>query len=91
MKDSLSGLTKKVQKFIFNVQLYNEDAVDYGANFESKIVGGDKKVAQWVARTLCKVLSTIQGPIGMIHPAIGSALGEGANLSGAVDRLVNKR
>ncbi|KAA6357229.1 MAG: hypothetical protein EZS28_047244 [Streblomastix strix] len=37
-----------------------------------------------------KVLSTISGPVGMIHPGIGGALGAGANLAGAVDRLVNK-
>ncbi|KAA6361422.1 MAG: hypothetical protein EZS28_043050, partial [Streblomastix strix] len=29
--------------------------------------------------------------VGMIHPGIGGALGAGANLAGAVDRLVNKR
>ncbi|KAA6377934.1 MAG: hypothetical protein EZS28_026541, partial [Streblomastix strix] len=57
------------------------------ANFGSKILGGVKKVAQWVAPALHKVLSTISGPVGMIHPAIGGALGAGANLAGAVDRL----
>ncbi|KAA6358357.1 MAG: hypothetical protein EZS28_046117 [Streblomastix strix] len=61
------------------------------ANFGSKILGGVKKAAYWVAPALYKVLSTISGPIGMIHPAIGGALGAGANLAGAVDRLVNKR
>ncbi|KAA6386606.1 MAG: hypothetical protein EZS28_017869 [Streblomastix strix] len=61
------------------------------ANFGSKILGGVKKAAQWVAPALHKVLSTISGPVGMIHPGIGGALGAGANLAGAVDRLVNKR
>ncbi|KAA6364236.1 MAG: hypothetical protein EZS28_040238 [Streblomastix strix] len=59
-------------------------------NFGSKILCGVKKVAQWIAPALHKVLSTISGPVGMIHPAIGGALGAGANLAGAVDRLVNK-
>ncbi|KAA6398767.1 MAG: hypothetical protein EZS28_005707 [Streblomastix strix] len=57
------------------------------ANFGSKILGGVKKAAQWVAPALHKVLSTISGPVGMIHPAIGGALSAGANLSGAMDRL----
>ncbi|KAA6375359.1 MAG: hypothetical protein EZS28_029115 [Streblomastix strix] len=61
------------------------------ANFGSKILGGVKNVTKWVAPALHKVLSTISGPIVMIHPAIGGALGAGANLAGAVDRLVNKR
>ncbi|KAA6364552.1 MAG: hypothetical protein EZS28_039921, partial [Streblomastix strix] len=52
-----------------------------------KILGGVKKAAQWVAPALHKVLSTISGPVGMIHPAIGGALGAGTNLAGAVDRL----
>ncbi|KAA6361267.1 MAG: hypothetical protein EZS28_043205 [Streblomastix strix] len=61
------------------------------ANFGSKILGGVKKAAQWVAPALHKVLSTVSGPVGMIHPGIECALGVGANLAGAVDRLVNKR
>ncbi|KAA6388290.1 MAG: hypothetical protein EZS28_016184 [Streblomastix strix] len=61
------------------------------ANIGSKILGGIKHAAQWVAQTLQKVLSTISGPVGMIHPGIGGALGARANLAGAVDRLVNKR
>ncbi|KAA6402367.1 MAG: hypothetical protein EZS28_002102 [Streblomastix strix] len=44
-------------------------------NFGSKILGGVKKTAQWVVPALHKVLSTISGPVDMIHPAIGSALG----------------
>ncbi|KAA6385742.1 MAG: hypothetical protein EZS28_018732 [Streblomastix strix] len=61
------------------------------ANIGSKILGGIKHAAQWVAPTLHKVLSTISGPVGMIHPGIGGALGAGANLAGAVDRLYQKR
>ncbi|KAA6401276.1 MAG: hypothetical protein EZS28_003193 [Streblomastix strix] len=53
------------------------------ANIGSKILGGIKHAAQWVAPTLHKVLSTISGPVGMIHPGIGGALGAGANLAGA--------
>ncbi|KAA6374602.1 MAG: hypothetical protein EZS28_029871 [Streblomastix strix] len=45
------------------------------------------KAAQWVAPALHRVLSTISGPVSMIHPAIGGALGAGANLAGAVDKL----
>ncbi|KAA6389545.1 MAG: hypothetical protein EZS28_014928 [Streblomastix strix] len=45
------------------------------ANFGSKILGGVKHVAQWIAPTLHKVLSTVAGPVGMIHPGIGGALG----------------
>ncbi|KAA6377443.1 MAG: hypothetical protein EZS28_027030 [Streblomastix strix] len=56
------------------------------ANFGSKILGGVKKAAQWVAPALHKVLSTISGPVSMLHPAIGGALGAGANL--AVRQLI---
>ncbi|KAA6381404.1 MAG: hypothetical protein EZS28_023068 [Streblomastix strix] len=59
-------------------------------NFGSKILGGVKKVAQWVTSALHKILSTASGPVGMTHPGIRGALGAGANLAGAVDRLVNK-
>ncbi|KAA6381792.1 MAG: hypothetical protein EZS28_022683 [Streblomastix strix] len=61
------------------------------ANFGSKILSGVKKAAQWVAPALHKVLSTISGPVGMIHPGIGGTLGAGANFAGAIDRLINKR
>ncbi|KAA6398058.1 MAG: hypothetical protein EZS28_006416 [Streblomastix strix] len=61
------------------------------ANFGSKILGGVKHAAQWIAPTVYKVLSTVSGPVGMIHPGIGGAIGAGANLEGAVDKLVNKR
>ncbi|KAA6383865.1 MAG: hypothetical protein EZS28_020608 [Streblomastix strix] len=49
------------------------------ANIGSKILGGIKQAAQWVAPTLHKVLSTISGPVGMIHPGIGGALVYAAN------------
>ncbi|KAA6400104.1 MAG: hypothetical protein EZS28_004365 [Streblomastix strix] len=61
------------------------------ANFGSKILGGVKHAAQWIAPTLHKILSTVAGPVGMTHPGIGGALGASANLAGAMDRLVNKR
>ncbi|KAA6369665.1 MAG: hypothetical protein EZS28_034808 [Streblomastix strix] len=61
------------------------------ANFGSKVLDGVKKAAQWVALALHKVLSTISGPIGIIHSAIEGELGEGAKLVGAMERPVNKR
>ncbi|KAA6403340.1 MAG: hypothetical protein EZS28_001135 [Streblomastix strix] len=61
------------------------------ANIGSKFQANIKHAAQSVAPTLHKVLSTISGPVGMIHPGIGGAIGAGANRAGAVDRLVNKR
>ncbi|KAA6386861.1 MAG: hypothetical protein EZS28_017612 [Streblomastix strix] len=61
------------------------------ANFGSKILGGIKNVTKWVVPALHRVLSTISGPVGMIHPGIEGALGAGANLAGDVDQLVNKR
>ncbi|KAA6394955.1 MAG: hypothetical protein EZS28_009517 [Streblomastix strix] len=50
-----------------------------------------KKAAQLVASALYKVLSTISGPVGMIHPGIEGALGAGANLAGIMDHSINKR
>ncbi|KAA6379991.1 MAG: hypothetical protein EZS28_024482 [Streblomastix strix] len=61
------------------------------ANFGSKILGVVKHAAQWIAPTLHKVLTTVAGPAGMINPGIGAALGAGAHLAGAVDRLYQKR
>ncbi|KAA6385731.1 MAG: hypothetical protein EZS28_018742 [Streblomastix strix] len=61
------------------------------ANFGSKILGGIKHAVQWIAPTLHKVLSTMYGPVGMIHPSIGGALGAGASLAAAEDKLVNNR
>ncbi|KAA6364227.1 MAG: hypothetical protein EZS28_040245, partial [Streblomastix strix] len=45
------------------------------ANLGSKILDVVKKAAQLVAPALYKFLSTISGPVGMIHPGIGGALG----------------
>ncbi|KAA6402077.1 MAG: hypothetical protein EZS28_002396 [Streblomastix strix] len=59
-------------------------------NFGSKILGGVKIAAQQVAPALHQVVSTISGPVGMIHPGIGGALSAGANLAGAVDRQTSK-
>ncbi|KAA6366493.1 MAG: hypothetical protein EZS28_037980 [Streblomastix strix] len=56
------------------------------ANFGSKILGSIKNVTKWVAPALHKVLSTISGLVGMIHPGIGGALGARANLVG-LDKL----
>ncbi|KAA6387946.1 MAG: hypothetical protein EZS28_016529 [Streblomastix strix] len=36
-------------------------------------------------------IANFAGPVGMIHPGIGGALGAGDNLAGAVDRLYSKR
>ncbi|KAA6380645.1 MAG: hypothetical protein EZS28_023828 [Streblomastix strix] len=58
-------------------------------NFGSKILGGITKAANRVAPTLNKVLGTVAAPISMIHPAIGSAMGIGAKLTGGVDRHIN--
>ncbi|KAA6402164.1 MAG: hypothetical protein EZS28_002313 [Streblomastix strix] len=61
------------------------------ANFESQFFWGVKYAAQWITPTPHKVLSSIAVPVGMIHPGIDGALGAGAGLAGAVDRLINKR
>ncbi|KAA6402350.1 MAG: hypothetical protein EZS28_002121 [Streblomastix strix] len=58
-------------------------------NFGSKILGGITKAAGWVAPTLNKVLGTLAGPVSMIHPAIGSAMGIGQRIAGGVDRYIN--
>ncbi|KAA6391425.1 MAG: hypothetical protein EZS28_013050 [Streblomastix strix] len=44
-------------------------------NFESKILGGIKKVAGWVAPTLHKVMGTLSGPVSMLHPGAGQIMG----------------
>lgn len=59
------------------------------ANFGSKILG-NKNVTKLVAPALHKVYSTISERVSMIHPANGSALGEGTNLAYIVDRIMNK-
>ncbi|KAA6380034.1 MAG: hypothetical protein EZS28_024438, partial [Streblomastix strix] len=45
------------------------------ANFGSKILGGVKHAAQWVAPALHNVLLKVAGPVGMLHPGIEAALG----------------
>ncbi|KAA6403602.1 MAG: hypothetical protein EZS28_000862 [Streblomastix strix] len=58
-------------------------------NFGSKVLGCIIKAASWVAPTLNKILDTLAGPVSMIHPAVGSAMGVGAKLAGGVDRYIN--
>ncbi|KAA6387818.1 MAG: hypothetical protein EZS28_016653 [Streblomastix strix] len=58
-------------------------------NFGSQILGGITKAAGWVAPTLKKVLGTLAGPVNMINPAIGSAMGVGQRIAGGVDRYIN--
>ncbi|KAA6367804.1 MAG: hypothetical protein EZS28_036670 [Streblomastix strix] len=58
-------------------------------NFGSKILGGIIKAAGWVAPTLNKVLGTLAGPVSMINPAIGSAMGVRQRIAGGVDRYIN--
>ncbi|KAA6398226.1 MAG: hypothetical protein EZS28_006250 [Streblomastix strix] len=78
--------------FMLKVFIVNQIGFFSGiANFESKILNGIKKAAQWVERALHMVLSTISGPVGMIHPRIRGTFSARANLAGAVGRLVNKR
>ncbi|KAA6373463.1 MAG: hypothetical protein EZS28_031011 [Streblomastix strix] len=60
-------------------------------NFGSKILGGIKKVAGWVAPTLHKVMGTLSGPVSMLHPGAGQIMGTVGNIAGAVDRHLNKR
>ncbi|KAA6399963.1 MAG: hypothetical protein EZS28_004502 [Streblomastix strix] len=58
-------------------------------NFGSKILGGITKAAGWVAPTLNKVLGTLAGPVCMIHPGVGAAMGVGQRIAGGVDRYIN--
>ncbi|KAA6363567.1 MAG: hypothetical protein EZS28_040907 [Streblomastix strix] len=58
-------------------------------NFGSKILGGITKAAGWVAPTLNKVLGTLAGPVSMINPAIGSAMGVGQRIASGIDRHIN--
>ncbi|KAA6403227.1 MAG: hypothetical protein EZS28_001242 [Streblomastix strix] len=60
-------------------------------NFGSKILGGIKKVAGWVAPTLHKVTGTLSGPVSMLNPGAGQIMGTIGNISGAVDRHLNKK
>ncbi|KAA6395990.1 MAG: hypothetical protein EZS28_008481 [Streblomastix strix] len=60
-------------------------------NFGSKILGGIKKVAGWVAPTLHKVMGTPSGPVSMLHPRIGGVMNTVGNIAGGIDRHLNKR
>ncbi|KAA6394611.1 MAG: hypothetical protein EZS28_009858 [Streblomastix strix] len=60
-------------------------------NFGSKILDGIEKVAGQVAPNLHKVMGTLSGPISMLHPGAGQMMGTIGNISGAVDRHLNKR
>ncbi|KAA6393023.1 MAG: hypothetical protein EZS28_011452 [Streblomastix strix] len=51
------------------------------SHFRSKILGSVKHAAQCIAPTLYKVLSTVTGLVGVIHPGICGALGAGAGLA----------
>ncbi|KAA6379473.1 MAG: hypothetical protein EZS28_025001 [Streblomastix strix] len=59
-------------------------------NFGSKILGGITKAAGWVASTLNKILRTLAGPVSMIHPGVGAAMGLGQQIAGGVDRYINR-
>ncbi|KAA6387224.1 MAG: hypothetical protein EZS28_017251 [Streblomastix strix] len=59
-------------------------------NFGSKILGGIKKSAGWVASTLNKVLGTLAGPVGTMDPGIGAAMGIGSRLAGRISKYLNK-
>jgi hypothetical protein len=43
-------------------------------NFGSKILGGIKKAASWIAPTLNKVMNIAAAPVGMINPAAGAVM-----------------
>ncbi|KAA6392576.1 MAG: hypothetical protein EZS28_011893 [Streblomastix strix] len=43
-------------------------------NFGSKILGGIKKAAGWVAPILNKVLGTLAGPVSTLHPGVGAVM-----------------
>jgi hypothetical protein len=60
-------------------------------NFGSKILGGVKKAASWIAPTLHKVMGVAAGPASLIHPGVGAAMGTVGNIAGQVDRYLNKR
>ncbi|KAA6396605.1 MAG: hypothetical protein EZS28_007863 [Streblomastix strix] len=60
-------------------------------NFGNKILGGIKKVAGWVAPILHKVMVTLSGPVSMLHPGTGQIVGTIGNITGRIDRHLNKR
>ncbi|KAA6372570.1 MAG: hypothetical protein EZS28_031904, partial [Streblomastix strix] len=59
--------------------------------FGSKILGGIKKVAGWVAPILHKVMGTLAAPVSVKHPGARWIMGSISNIAGAVDRHLNKR
>ncbi|KAA6370245.1 MAG: hypothetical protein EZS28_034228 [Streblomastix strix] len=59
-------------------------------NFGSKILGGIKKAAGWVAPTLKKVLDTLEGPVSTLHPGVAAVMGIGSRLAGGVSNYLNK-
>ncbi|KAA6402715.1 MAG: hypothetical protein EZS28_001756 [Streblomastix strix] len=60
-------------------------------NFGSKILGGIKKVAGWVAPTLHKVMGTLSGPVSMLHSGAGAVMNTVGNITGGINRHLNKR
>ncbi|KAA6357075.1 MAG: hypothetical protein EZS28_047399 [Streblomastix strix] len=60
-------------------------------NFGSKILGGIKKVANWIAPTVDKKMGGLSRPVSMLHPGAGQIMGTVGNTAGAVDRYLNKR
>ncbi|KAA6366051.1 MAG: hypothetical protein EZS28_038423 [Streblomastix strix] len=57
-------------------------------NFGSKILSGITEAAGWVAPTLNKVLGTLAGPVSMIHPGVGAAMGVRQRIASGVDRYI---
>ncbi|KAA6380681.1 MAG: hypothetical protein EZS28_023793 [Streblomastix strix] len=60
-------------------------------NFGSKILGGIKQAASWIAPTLHKVMGTLAPAVSTIHPGIGGIMGTAGNITGGIDRHLNKR
>ncbi|KAA6375552.1 MAG: hypothetical protein EZS28_028921 [Streblomastix strix] len=56
-------------------------------NFGTKILGGIKKAASWVAPTLNKVLGTLAGPVSTLHPGVCAVMGIGSRLAGGITKL----
>jgi hypothetical protein len=44
-------------------------------NIGSKILGGIKKAAGWVAPTVHKIMGIAAGPVSMLNPAVGGGMG----------------
>ncbi|KAA6399937.1 MAG: hypothetical protein EZS28_004533 [Streblomastix strix] len=60
-------------------------------NFGSKILGGIKKVASWVAPTLHKVMETLSRRVSTINSWVGQIIGTVGNIAGGIYRHLNKR